>query len=144
MTSREQIFAALFALVSNATGFVTKSRTIKSWADVSPPDCPALFQLEGKQHAKSEPMVGTKWTFRAEFYVYVDQANALNGADLVSVLNTQVDAVVAALQAIPGLDNQTLGGRVTDVRVDGEIETDEGRIGQKAVAIIPVLITATN
>ena len=144
MSSRESIFAALFALASGATGFATASRTLKSWDAVLPPDQPALFQLEGKQHAKSAYRVGTVWTFRAELYVYVHIANTTAGADLVSLLNTQVDAVVAALATPIGLDAQTLGGLVTDVRIDGDVETDEGRLGPQAVAIIPVLITATN
>jgi hypothetical protein len=144
MTSREQIFAALFALASTATGFVTKSRTLRGWVDVAPPDQPAFFQVEGKQHAQSQPGVGTKWTFHAELVVYAHQANTVNGADLVSVLNAQVDALVATLAPGPAGDPQTLGGRVTDVRIDGDIETSEGRLGEQAVAIIPVIIIATN
>lgn len=144
MTSRESIFAALFALASNAAGFTTKSRTVKTWADVAPADQPALFQVEGKQHADSRALVGPKWTFHAELIVYAHQQNTVNGADLVSVLNAQVDAVVAALAPATGFDAQTLGGRVTDVRIDGDIETSEGRLGEQAVAIIPLLIIATN
>ena len=34
-------------------------------------------------------------------------------------------------------------GLVTDVRVQGTIETSEGRLGPQAVAVIPITIIAT-
>lgn len=143
MTSRKQVFAALFALASNAAGFQTKSRRVRAWGDVQPPDQPALFQVEGKQTATTTPAVGTKWTYHAELVLYAHVENTGNGADLVDLLNDLVDAVVGAIAPPLGLDTQTLGGLVTDVRIDGTIDTSEGRLGDQAVAIIPILITAT-
>lgn len=139
MTSREAIFAALFARVSGASGFVTTSRALKHWNDVKPDQQPALFQLESDQLGESAYRKPTKWTFRAELYVYVHQQNT--SGDVVSLLNTQVDAVVATLEPSPATNDQTLGGLVTDCRIDGAIETSEGRLEKQAVAIIPLLIT---
>jgi hypothetical protein len=144
MTSRRQIFAALFALVSSPPGFKTASRTVKSWADVDSADQPALFQVEGKQEAEARPAIGKKWVFHAELVIYAHQANTTNGADVVDLLNDLVDTVVSRLAPPLGLENQTLGGLVTDARVEGTIETSEGRLGQQAVAIIPVVIVATH
>lgn len=145
MTSRKAIFAALFAKVSGLAGLQTVSRRVRAWGDVQPPDQPALFQVEGKQTASPRPGIGlgTVWTFHAELVVYAHVENTVAGADLVDLLNDLVDAVVAALAPLPGLDTQTLGGLVTDVRIDGTIDTSEGRLGDQSVAIIPLVITAT-
>jgi hypothetical protein len=144
MTSRKQIFAALFALVSGNAAFVTKSRTVKNWSEVGPADQPALFQVEGKQDGQVHPAAGTKWTFHAELVLYAHQANTVDGADVVDLLNELVDTVLTAIAPGPAFDQQTLGGLVTDCRVEGTIDTSEGRLGSQAVAIIPVVIIATN
>lgn len=141
MTSREAIFAALFAQVSAAAGLVTTSRTLQLWTDVAPAQQPALFQAEGKQAAIVQRPKPTKWAFHAELAVYCHRATA-GGVDVVSQLNTIVDAIVAALEPPAGADAQTLGGLVTDCRIAGDIETDEGRLGEQAVALIPIEIIA--
>lgn len=141
MTSRKAIFAALFALARTSAGFVTTSRALKVWDDVAPADQPALYQVEGKQVAVVLPRTPTKWTFHAELVIYTHEQNATGGADVVDLLNDLVDAVVAALAPRPG-ESQTLGGLVTDCRIDGSIDTSEGRLGHQAVAIIPILIIA--
>lgn len=142
--SRRAIFAALFAQLAAVPGFQTRSRRLKSWSDVAPPDQPALFQVEQTQDAQRTPRMPTKWTLHAELAIYAHEANTTNGADLSDLLNDLVDGVVAALEPLPGQETQTLGGLVTDVRIDGAIETDEGRLGQQAVAVIPLLIIATS
>jgi hypothetical protein len=141
MTSREAIFAALFAKATASTGLVTKSRTLKTWADTASAEQPALFQAEGKQAASTHAGLPTKWTFRAELVLYV-HASTCNTADVVTTLNNEVDAIVAALDRDPATGTQTLGGLVHDCRISGDIETDEGRLGQQAVAIIPIEIIA--
>jgi len=69
-------------------------------------------------------------------------ASTCNTADVVTTLNNEVDAIVAALDREPASGMQTLGGLVHDCRIAGDIETDEGRLGQQAVAIIPIEIIA--
>lgn len=141
MTSREAVFAALFALWSPAAGFVTTSRELKHWNDVKPDQQPAGFQLEtGQLGERTGNGMPTKWTFSAEIYVYVHKQNSSDL--LVSLLNTQVDAVVAALAPAAASGVQTLGGLVTDCRIVGEIEVFEGNLDKQAVAIIPVIIIA--
>ena len=141
MNTREAIFAALFARVATAPGFRTTSRTLKSWSEVASPDQPALFQAEGRQTAVSEYRLPTKWTLYAELYLYVHLATS-GQTDVVVALNNQVDAVMTAL-ARDATGVQTLGGVVEDCRVQGDIETDEGRLGAQAVAIIPLVIIPT-
>lgn len=140
MISREQIFAALFALSAPASGFVTRSRSIEMWEKVPSELQPALYQSEGRQTAEGPSLRLTKWTFHAEWTVYAHAANT--SGDVVTLLNTLVDALVVALDPGPAYDAQTLGGLVTSCRLHGEIETSEGRLGQQAVAIIPLIIIA--
>jgi hypothetical protein len=52
-------------------------------------------------------------------------------------LNQLVDAIELALSPGPAFEEQTLGGLVSHCRIVGEIETDEGVLGDQAVAIIP-------
>jgi hypothetical protein len=141
VNSRETIFAALFALVSPLPALQTASRRLKHWTDVAPPDQPALFQAEGRQTASVVANQPTKWTFRAEFVVYV-HANTADTDDVITTLNNLVDSIVAALEREPATGRQTLGGLVYDCRISGDIETDEGRLGEQAVAIIPIEIIA--
>jgi hypothetical protein len=140
MVSREQIFAALFARLQAASGFVTTSRTLRHWDNVAPEEQPAGFQMEGRQIAEGVSLRLTKWTVHAEWYVYAHAANT--SGDVVALLNTLVDALVDALDPGPAYDAQTLGGLVTSCRIHGDIETSEGRLGKQAVAIIPLLIIA--
>lgn len=137
MMSREAIFAALFAQIGTATGFLTTSRTLLHWNDVPPQAQPALFQSEGKQKAETVRGQPTKWILEAELVIYVHAATC-GTPDVVQALNAQVDAVIAALARDPMLGVQTLGGVVGDVRIQGDVVTDEGRLGQQAVALIPL------
>jgi hypothetical protein len=148
MVSREAIFAALFARLAPLQGspdgdgtVVTLSRTLKAWTDVAPADQPALFQSEGRQTAVTGNGLLTKWAFHAELAVYV-HASTAGTLDVVERLNGVVDAVLAAIDREPGTGRQTLGGLVHDCRVQGDVETDEGRLGQQAVALIPIEIIA--
>lgn len=139
MISREAIFSALFALVSSAAEFKTASRKLVHWTEVAPVDQPALFQAQGKESATVLYRAPTKWTLHASLYVYAHQ----NSLDLLPAvaLNGLLDAIEAKLA--PGYDGeQTLGGLVSHCRIVGEIETDEGVLGDQAIAIIPIEIQA--
>jgi hypothetical protein len=140
MISRENIFAALFALVSGAASFKTTSRKLKHWTDVSPADQPALFQTQGRETAISPYREPTKWTLRSSLYVYAHQSSL--DALPSTALNNLIDAIVLALWQGPGVEEQTLGGLVSQCNIVGEIETDEGVLGDQAVAIIPIEIMA--
>lgn len=141
MTSRESIFAALFALTSGSATLRTRSRTLRDFTQVDPAEQPALFQAEGRQAATKVAGMPTKWTFHAELVVYVHRATC-GQDDVVVALNAEVDTIVAALEPSPATGTQTLGDLVHDCRIQGEIETSEGRLGDQAVAIIPIEIIA--
>jgi hypothetical protein len=139
MIDREAIYAALFALVSSASAFKTSSRKLQHWDDVPPPNQPALFQAQGNETAVAPYRQPTKWTLQAKLYVYAHQ-NSLDTLPAVA-LNQLLNAIEAKLA--PGPDGeQTLGGLVSHCRIVGDVETDEGVLGDQALAIIPIEIMA--
>jgi hypothetical protein len=137
---REAIYVALFNLIASNPSFVTTSRILKHWDDVPAGQQPALFMAQGQQDATTERGKPTIWKLDAKLYVYV----RTDGAQVPStVLNPLLDAIEAALQGNAAENTQTLGGLVDYCRIEGTIETDEGTLGNQAVAIIPVSILAS-
>lgn len=135
--NREAIYSALFALVASAPGLVTTSRKLLHWNDVPPTARPALFQSQKGEMAIQTTGIPTKWLLTVDLYLYVSTQGADNPG---SVLNPIIDSIAAKLdQPFPG-QSQTLGGLVQYARIEGRIETDEGTLGNDAVAIIPVSI----
>lgn len=138
--NREPIYQALFDLVSAAPGLVTKSRKLLHWNDVPATQRPALFQTQKSEAAIQTTGVPTKWMLSVEIYIYV---STLGAAHPGAVMNPILDAISAALDYKPVGAPQTLGGLVHWARIEGTIATDEGTLGDDAVAIIPVHILAT-
>lgn len=142
--NREQIYAELFERLKAIPGLRTTSRKLRHWTDVDSSQQPALFQAQGRQIATpGDPARGvpTKWTFLIDVYVY-----ARTDGDRVpgTVMNPLLDAI----EAVTKPDNptqrvQTLGGLVERCWIEGDIETDEGTLGDQAVAIVPFRILAT-
>lgn len=139
----EPAYAALFAALPGLTTdmvpgpFVTKSRRLKHWHDVPPELQPALFQNQLPipiTYAGDSP--ASKWSLRADLYLYAHDATETDGGTLI---NTLVDQVTAALEPDNAeLHLQTLNDAVYWCRVIGPIETDEGKLGAQGMAIIPV------
>jgi len=143
MVVREQIMQALFALVSGSSSFVTASRRLKLWTDVSEAEKPAIFQYErddvysnGKQYL---PIV----EMNVELYVYTAPGMD-SGVTPISILNPLIDAIDAALRPGPASNGrQTLGGLVSHCYIDGKVMKDPGDIDGDGIAVIPIKILAT-
>jgi len=144
--NRENIYAALFALWGNdpvlAPMLVTKSRLLLHWDDVTSAQCPALFQVQGNE----DPMYASidlppKWKLNPQIYVYVDTSGASDRIPSV-VMNPVLDAIFNALEnAKSKISNRlTLGEQALQCRI-GHIETDEGVLGTKGVAIFTLELT---
>lgn len=134
--NREAIYAAAFNLFSGLAQFNTKSRILQHWNDVPVDGQPALFQAQKREIPTIQTGLPTVWDLELDLYVYVRTDGSTPPSTL---LNPILDAVEAALGHTP--DNvQTLGGLVAYARLAGAIETDEGTLGNQAVAIIPVSI----
>jgi hypothetical protein len=136
-TQREPIYAALFAKLSGIAGLVTKDRRLKHWNDVAPQLQPALFQAQRNETAVQQTGLPVKWTFKVDVYLYVRTDGGQSPGPLINPL---IDAIETALAPNAVESVQTLGGLVKHCWIDGAIETDEGTLGDQAVAIIPITI----
>lgn len=137
---REPIYAALFALVSGVPGVVTASRKLKLWSDVAAIEQPALFMAQGAELAIRNTGQPVKWVLDVKLYLYV---NTSGDTSPTITLNVILDGIERALTPTLAGSAQTLGGLVHDARIEGAIETDEGVLGEQAIAIVPVrIITA--
>lgn len=140
MINREQIYSALFARLRSIPGFVTTSRRLRHWDDVAAVDQPALFQTQKPEQPEQQPGMPTKWTLAADVYIYVNTGGDESPS---SIINPLIDAVEAALAPDPITNRCTLGGLVAHAWIDGEVQNDEGVLGDQAVAIIPIRILAS-
>lgn len=137
---REAIFAALFRLVSGAPGLVTTSRKLRHWSDVPQSERPALFQTQGDQVSLRDTGQPTRWLLTAKLYIYVSTFGENSSGE---VLNPILDYLTQQLgDPFPGV-SQSLGGLCEYARIEGTIVTDEGTLGDDAVAVVPVMILAT-
>jgi hypothetical protein len=142
MIARETIYAALFALVSTAPGLRKSSRRLVSWDDIADTDQPALFQVQTGENAKFATHLPTIWTLRCDLVLYAKNSGQ-DSAIASSLLNPIIDSIVAALLPSPVTFNeQTLGGLVTRCRIEGEIVTVEGVLGNQSIVVIPVTMFA--
>jgi len=139
--NRETIFTALFAKLQSIPGIVTRSRKLRHWGDVPADQQPALFMTEKSQQVDRMRNQPPRYTLPVEIYLYVTGDNETPPS---TILNPLIDAVEAALEHGPADTTQTLGlPNVSHCFINGKIETDEGTLGDQAMAIIPIEIVAT-
>ena len=141
MIVREQIFTALWALGANAARFASANRRLRHWTDVAPAEQPALFMSEkGGQAAIKKLGAPIVWTLYADFYIYAHSSDPYLAP--VTILNPLLDAFEAALAPSPtsGIQNLGLPQMVQHAYISGKIQTDEGVLGDQAIAIVPVEI----
>jgi len=138
---RESIYSALWSLGSTSAGYATANRRLRHWADVSPAEMPAIFMAEkggtAVNKALGAPIV---WTLHADFYIYAHSSDPYLAP--ATVLNPLLDALETALapNQTTGILNLGLPNMVTHAYIEGKVDTDEGVLGDLAVAIIPVAI----
>jgi hypothetical protein len=134
--TREPIYAALFAKLAAAANFTTASRRLKHWSETPTADQPALFMAQRSEHANPRPPgLPTVWDLHVDAYVYVTTTDKSIAPG--TLLNPLLDALVASI-APDYSGKQTLGGLVQHCWIEGDIKTDEGTLGDLAVAIIPI------
>jgi hypothetical protein len=141
MIIREAIYAALWTLGSGAGSFASANRRLRHWADVAPAEQPALFMSEKGGHAQIKKLgAPIVWTLFAEFYIYVHSSDPY--AAPATIINPLLDALERALapSAATGIQNLGLPQMVQHAYIAGKIETDEGVLGDQAIAIVPVEI----
>ena len=141
MISREPIYAALFGVLETAADFAVVDRRLRHWSDVSPAEQPALFVAQKTESAATKALgAPTVWTLAVDLYLYVHSSDPYLAP--ATVLNPLLDAVEAALapSATTGVQDLGLPAQIQHAYINGKIETDEGVLGDQAVAIVPVEI----
>ena len=141
MIIRESIYCALWELGSSAARFASADRRLRHWADVSPAEQPALFMSEkGGQAAVKRLGAPIVWTLYAEFYLYAHSSDPYLAP--TTILNPLLDALETALAPSPttGIQNLGLPEMVQHAYISGKVQTDEGVLGDQAIAIVPVEI----
>lgn len=144
MTTRNQAFAALFALTANMVidggsgHFVTRSRKFKHFAKVPSDSQPAFFQTE---HSESEHKTTSMPAIRrwhGSWVVYLS-SDPENDADVpTSRVNDILDAFEAVLS--DPFQKQTLGGLVEHVYIDGTIMKVPGDDDGQGMIVVPLTI----
>jgi hypothetical protein len=141
MIVRETIYAALWELGASAARFTSTNRRLRHWTDVSPAEQPSLFMSEkGGQATIKKLGAPIVWILYADFYVYAYSSDPYLAP--VAILNPLLDALEAALAPSPttGIQNLGLQEMVQHAYIAGKIQTDEGVLGDQAIAIVPVEI----
>lgn len=150
--TRAPIYNALFSQLAGTQdpvttlwshGWVTASQTLRLWKQVGANEMPALFlALKGEVATPLGPSgIVTKWTIHMDAWVYVMHDGGPSHAMLV--LATQLDRIEAAMKPAVGQERQTLGGLVYSAKIQGDIETDEGSLGDQAMAVVPITIVVS-
>jgi len=141
MIIRELIYSTLWEFGASAARFTNANRRLRHWADVSPAEQPALFMSErGGQAAVKKLGAPIVWTLYADFYIYAHSSDPYLAP--TAILNPLVDALEAALSPSPttGVQNLGLPQMVQHAYIAGKVQTDEGVLGDQAIAIVPVEI----
>ena len=143
--SREQIDVALYSLLQGITAFNTSSRRVPpNWTETPAERQPALFLSHGKETLDQEMQKrGGPYVSTIEYTVIlmVHSGGQVNSVP-TSRLNPMVDSVVNAVHLTNG-EKQTLGGLVHRLIISGPIETDEGLLGDQAIAVFTLNVIAT-
>ncbi len=136
MTSRTDIHSALVNLLGNINGVVTFSDRVKHWNDVSPSEQPAVFLSKGDE--LSDAGVAAKNELLYRLWVYVNEEDSTKGPAIK--LSQVLDAIHDVIKPAPGQSILTLQGLVSCVEISGQTETDEGTLGNQAVAVVPLRV----
>lgn len=137
---RELIYGRIFERLETIEGLKEVSRKLRHWSDVV--EFPVVFLAQGNENVtKSGRGLNSVNSISPTIYAYVKvEIDQLPGP----TLNRILDAITLSLEPTMGTGNkQTLGGIVEDCYINGQILTDEGTLGQLAVAIIPLNVVVS-
>lgn len=145
-TSRNNAFKALFDLlltVPPPTGMQWGERTrgLKHWDQVPQGSQPAMFlqQIPETASRRREMQIVT-WEWRALVFIYF-RTDTLKNDDDWRITNDFLDAFDRTIQGIPVGERQTLGGKIYDCYVEGEIGLYEAIDDpNQGVIVIPVVM----
>lgn len=140
--NREAIATALFAKLEQVNGITTFSRRLRHWASVPSGEQPACFlSVDGEIYRHNQRGIPAIVEMDYSIYFYAQSNDSILPQTLQNNFLDQIDTALKP-DSMPEY-SLTLGGLVSDVRIDGKIETDEGLLGEQVVVIIPLKVIAT-
>jgi hypothetical protein len=143
-STRSAIDAALFTLLQNCYAWSYSSQFFLNWSKVDVANQPAMFlrrYTENVQQVRGYSANKYELHYYCIFYVRVDNSNQANP---YVVINPILDALDKAVLGPPGFQNN-LGGLVDNVRMNGDIQIDDGTVDGQAAIVVPiVVVTGTN
>lgn len=132
---RNDIIDAIVAKVTALPGVRTVTRRVR---DFSFSEMPAVLVVSDSHTAAAEPAMPALWRMSVKLLVYVHDASQAGPS---APLHDLIDAIEAAFEPPGGQPANTLGGIVSDARIDGTVTIDD-QLGDVAVAEVPLVITA--
>lgn len=145
-SSREAVFAALFALLKPMTlptvgAFALTGRRLLIWDNVPPASQPAMFMKQGQQTATSPNLALTQWILTAAIWIYWRVEGAAFDQDSYpdKFINDALDLIEKTIDPRPG-ERQTLGGLVYQCKLDGSVVFDDGLEDSQGVLVVPISI----
>ena len=136
--TRETYYGALWTLLRGIDAspvirlFDRRLRAVERLPDA---ELPALFMIVGKQDTVWKGKL-PQHKLTAEIVLACANPDPHTAADIV--MNALVDAVEAALDPGPGLEWETLGGLVSQCRIEGEAEFFPGPNSTRAYAALTI------
>lgn len=147
MATRKEIMIALFDLLRTASGveWKTASRRLRHWSEVDRNARPALFLSENggeRMNHPSETLTTREIQPTIVVYTWAPKDNeALVPADqLNDILEAIETALTPAGRDLALFGRQTLGGLVSHVFINGEIEKDPGDMDEDGILIVPLSV----
>jgi hypothetical protein len=139
---RERIIGKVFDAIAAIPTFKTVERTLRNFSKVHPEEMPAAFFVCRSQDVSyTDPRLPPTYTFSMSLYLYVHR----NGQELPAqaLLFQALDRLDEALVEVTTADSSPAGdASIAQCRVVGNIEMDEGSLGDLAVAIVPIQVVA--
>lgn len=140
---REKTYEAFFRKITGCAEFLTTSRRLKFWSDVSQADQPALFMAQRTEETLQVPGMPTIWILRVDLYIYAHTRGDPTKSPS-TVTNPLVDSVCNILKPNIVTGKVTLGDLVEHAWIEGHIQSDEGALGDQGVVIIPIAMKVSN
>lgn len=138
---RETRYGALFDLLQSLkeAGLVKVcDRRVRLLEEMPASELPALFMSVDNQKTEQREGAPPKRTLGAKVYLYAANPDRHTAAGIA--LNGLLDVVEDILKPAPGDRTQTLGDTVSHAWIEGTTEVFEGPQGERAAAILPIVM----
>lgn len=142
--TREQAMIALFNLLASSSTYNYTSRRFQTWDQINSCLKPAMLMIEHKEtHIKQKLITPAVRMLNVDVYLFIADGQDQNKYPIIA-LNNLIDAIDPSSGGVlapnGGQSQQTLGGLVTNVYIDGDIIKVPGDIDGLGVAIIPLKV----